>query len=59
MVKELNDCGLVRSFKKESDGTSYQLTDKGIMFSSIIKDKIDNTESFDILDFFKWVVVKE
>jgi Fe2+ or Zn2+ uptake regulation protein len=61
MIKELKDLGLVSSFKKEEDGSSYQLTDKGIMFSSIIKDKINKTDKdkvFDVFDFIKLMVLK-
>ena len=58
MIKELKDCGLVNSFKKELDGSSYQLTDKGVMFSSIIKDKIDKSEVFDVFDFLKLIITK-
>ena len=43
MIKELKECELVKGFKKESDGSSYQLTDKGLFFASIIKDKVDKT----------------
>lgn len=58
MVKELKDCGLISSFKKELDGSSYQLTDKGIMFSSIIRDKIKKKEVFDVFDFLRIIITK-
>jgi len=58
MIKELKDCGLVNGFKKELDGSSYQLTDKGVMFSSIIKDKIDKSEVFDVFDFIELLITK-
>jgi len=59
MIKKLKDCGLVNSFKKELDGSSYQLTDKGVMFSSIIKDSIDKKEVFDVFDFIELMIFRE
>lgn len=36
LIHKLKEMDLIRSFKKENDGCSYQLTDKGIFVSSII-----------------------
>jgi len=36
LIAKLKEFDLVRSFKKEGDGSSFQLTDKGIFISSIL-----------------------
>lgn len=59
IINDLIKCGLIRSFKKENDGSSYQLTDKGVMFGKIIKDKVDNTDLITIEDLIRFFIVKE
>jgi hypothetical protein len=52
MVGELVALDLVRPFQKEMDGSSYQLTDKGIMTACILANGKERKKIYYVLEIF-------